>query len=91
MISATISTSLYINGSLIPNDWLKRTALRNKLLNTYPLPSLAGNAPSAIAKEIVLMWSAITLNATSCASSIKYFFPETCSTSLIIGINKSVS
>ena len=41
-----------MNGSLIPNDWLNLTARRNKRRRNT---SFAGNAPSAIAKAIVLI------------------------------------
>ena len=80
-----------MNGLFKPNTFANLTARRNNLLKIYPRPSLDGKAPSAIANATVLMWSAITLKATSCSALTPYLAPESFSISLIIGINKSVS
>ena len=80
-----------MNDLFNPKTFANRTARRNNLLKIYPRPSFDGKAPSAIANTTVLIWSAITLNATSFSVFTPYLAPESVSISLIIGMNKSVS
>ncbi|KAL3783982.1 LOW QUALITY PROTEIN: hypothetical protein HJC23_013362 [Cyclotella cryptica] len=58
-------------------------ALLRILLNTYPLPSLSGTAPSASAKVNVLAWSATALYAVS--FSVVSFSPTSPSINMFRG------
>lgn len=85
-----ILISLYINGLLIFNVWLKWMVWCNNWCNIYFLFLLVGNVLLEIVNVIVWMWLVIILNVIFCLLFIKYCLFDIFLILFIIGINKFV-